>query len=53
MADKPHRIQVRISHILYQKLLREAIMNDLPFSQVCRIHLSGKRLIDEGGEGDG
>jgi hypothetical protein len=50
MADKPHRIQIRVSEALYTKLLKEAILCDVPFAQVCRIHLSGKKLIDERGE---
>ena len=47
MANKPRRIQIRISDALYNKLLKEAILCDVPFSQVCRIHLSGRKISDE------
>lgn len=47
MADKPRRIQIRVSKALYDRLLREAILCDIPFSQICRIHMNGKKITDD------
>jgi len=47
MPFRQRRIQIRISQALFDKLLLEAIHCNVPFAQICRIHLSGKTLIDE------
>ena len=41
------RIQIRISQALFNKLLLEAIHCNVPFAQICRIHLNGKKITDE------
>ena len=50
MPYRQRRIQIRVSQVLYDKLLLEAIHCNIPFAQVCRVHLSGKKIVNDMGE---
>ena len=39
-------IQVKVSTELYNELIKEVITSGLNLSQVCRLRLSGKRIVD-------
>jgi hypothetical protein len=40
-------IQVKVSTELYNELIKEAVHSGLTISQVCRLRLSGKKIIDK------
>ncbi|MDP2925343.1 MAG: hypothetical protein Q8N99_03160 [Nanoarchaeota archaeon] len=39
-------IQVKVSMELYNEITREAILSGLTISQICRLRLSNKRIVD-------
>lgn len=44
-------IQVKVSEQLYQELIKEAIQTGLTLSQICRLRLADKKIIDRDQKG--